>query len=323
LVHTLSSSVWKCFGRVKLRELMRGAYQIRSLTLAVVLLCILLTIVLYFFISDALTHPIRELKRKMAQAEGGDLEVRAESRGADEIGGLAHSFNVMIAKIGELLQRSIREQEELAKSELRTLQAQINPHFLYNTLDAIVWMTEAGRKEEVVRMTKTLSTFFRIVLSKGEEWIRVREEFEHVESYLAIQQMRYRDILDYSVQLEEGAGDCRILKLTLQPLVENAIYHGIKNKRAGGRVQVRGRRLPGERLEFQVADDGCGFSPERLAQVRGALAEESAETGRESGFGLRNVHRRIKLYYGKSWGVSIESEPGAGSRVTLSLPAVT
>ena len=320
--NTLPSSGWKIVGRVRLRELMKGAYQIRSLTLAVVLLCILFTIVLYFFISDALTHPIRDLKQKMAQAEGGDLEVRAESRAADEIGGLAHGFNVMIAKLRELLARSIQEQEELAKSELKTLQAQINPHFLYNTLDAIVWMTEADRREEVVRMTKTLSSFFRIVLSKGEEWIHVREEFEHVESYLVIQRMRYRDILDYVIQLEEGIGECRILKLTLQPLVENAIYHGIKNKRAGGRVQVSGRRLDGERLEFRVADDGCGFSPERLAQVRAALAAEGTEADRDSGFGLRNVNRRIQLYYGQSWGLSIDSRAGEGALVTVSLPVV-
>jgi len=320
--NTLASAGWKIVGRVKLKELMRGAYQIRSLTLAVVLLCILFTVVLYFFISDALTHPIRELRQKMAQAEGGNLDVQAASRSTDEIGGLYHSFNVMIAKIRELLERSIREQEELAKSELKTLQAQINPHFLYNTLDAIVWMTEADRKSEVVRMTKTLATFFRIVLSKGEDWIRVRDEIEHVESYLAIQKMRYHDILDYSIQLEDGMGDCRILKLTLQPLVENAIYHGIKNKRAGGCVRVRGRRLAGERLEFVVEDDGCGFAPERLRQVRLALAEEVFEVSRESGFGLKNVNQRIKLYYGKSWGVGIESQAGAGTRVTVNLPAV-
>lgn len=171
-------------------------------------------------------------------------------------------------------------------------------------------------------MTKTLSSFFRIGLSKGEEWIHVREEFEHVESYLAIQRMRYRDILDYAIQLEEGIGECRILKLTLQPLVENAIYHGIKNKRAGGRVQVSGRRLDGERLEFRVADDGCGFSPERLAQVRGALAAEGPEAGRDNGFGLWNVNRRIQLYYGKGWGLSIDSLAGEGALVTVSLPVV-
>jgi two-component system sensor histidine kinase YesM len=321
--NTLPVSGWKIVGRVKLRELMRGAYQIRSLTLAVMALCLLFTVVLYFFISDALTHPIRELREKMAQAESGNLEVQAERGTTDEIAGLYHSFNVMIGKIRELLQRSIEEQEQLAKSELKALQAQINPHFLYNTLDAIVWMTEANRRSEVVRMTKTLSTFFRVVLSKGEEWIRVREEFEHVESYLAIQKMRYRDILDYDIQLADGLGNCRILKLTLQPLVENAIYHGIKAKRQGGRVRVAGRRLEGERLEFEVSDDGGGMPAERLAQVRAALEQDLFQVARESGFGLRNVNQRIRLYYGRQWGVRIESGPGSGTRVTVLLPAVS
>jgi two-component system sensor histidine kinase YesM len=144
----------------------------------------------------------------------------------------------------------------------------------------------------------------------------VREEFEHVESYLVIQRMRYRDILDYAIQLEEGIGECRILKLTLQPLVENAIYHGIKNKRAGGRVQVSGRRLDGQRLEFRVADDGCGFSPERLVQVRGALA---AEGWKPTGTAASAAERTgIQLYYGKAGALSIDSRAGR-CIVTVSL----
>ena len=318
--NTLKTADWKIVGRVRLKELMRGAYHIRSITMIVVVLCILFTVILYFFISAALTDPILDLRQKMAQAESGNLEVRAESRNRDEIADLCHSFNVMIEKIKELLERNIQEQEELKRSELRTLQAQINPHFLYNTLDAIVWMTEANKKEEVVKITKTLSSFFRIVLSRGEEWIEIAEELEHVRSYLAIQKMRYRDILDYRLEVDEDVLGFKILKLTLQPLVENAIYHGIKAKRGGGTVRVGGHWEGGDRLRFEVCDDGAGMSGERLEQVRAILGEEILEASRYNGYGLKNVNQRIKLYYGKQWGLSVESGAGAGTRVSLVIP---
>lgn len=319
---TLKDAGWKVIGRVKLSEIMRGAYNIRSITVVVVVLCILFAIILYFFISDALTHPIRDLKEKMGLAESGNLEVRAESKNRDEIADLCHSFNVMIAKIKDLLERNIKEQEELKKSELKALQAQINPHFLYNTLDAIVWMTEAGKGEDVVKITKTLSSFFRIVLSKGEEWIRVHDEIEHVRAYLAIQKMRYRDILEYRLELEEEILENRVLKLTLQPIVENAIYHGIKNSRGGGLVTVTGRRLDSERMRFDVIDNGKGMSAERLRQVREALGGDLLESPREKGYGLMNVNQRIKLYYGKEWGMNVESVEDVGTHVTVVIPAV-
>ena len=317
---TVARNGWKIVGRVELQEILRSAYAIRNLTLAVVILCMLFIVILFFFISDALTHPLRDLKEKMAQAEGGDLEVRAVAGNRDEIADLCHSFNVMIGKIKDLLESSIREHENLKKYELKALQAQINPHFLYNTLDAIVWMAEANNREQVVKMTQTLSSFFRIVLSKGEEWIGFRSEVDHVESYLTIQKMRYRDILDYELDFAEELFDCRILKLTLQPLVENAIYHGIKNNRSGGCVRVSGRLEDGE-MRLEVADDGGGIPPDRLRQVREGLEDSTIEVNKGSGYGLRNVHQRLRLYYGPEWGLSIDSAPGRGTRVTVRLPA--
>ena len=319
---TLKSAGWKVIGRVKLRELMSGAYNIRNLTGIVVIVCMFFAVILYFFISSALTHPIRDLKEKMGLAESGNLEVRADCANRDEIADLCHSFNVMIAKIKDLLERNIKEQEELKKSELKALQAQINPHFLYNTLDAIVWMTEAGRGEEVVKITKTLSSFFRIVLSKGEEWIRVSDEVEHIRAYLTIQKMRYRDILEYSLEVEEEILPKRVLKLTLQPIVENAIYHGIKNTRAGGLVKVTARILEGDRMRFDVVDNGKGMTSERLRQIRLALGDDLLESPRESGYGLMNVNQRIKLYYGKQWGLSVESVEDVGTHVSLVIPTV-
>lgn len=323
IYNTLEHSGWKIVGSVKMKEIMRGAHQIRSLTLIVVVLCILFAIVLYFFISDALTHPLIDLQNIMAEAESGNFKVRAEGGNTVEIVHLSHSFNVMIEKIQDLLEMRIKEQEELKKSELKALQAQINPHFLYNTLDAIVWMTEANNKKQVVKMTKTLSTFFRIVLSGGEEWISIQDEIDHIKSYLTIQKMRYRDILDYSFDIDPAICPSKILKLTLQPLVENAIYHGIKNKRGGGTVTVTGGYESENHIFFRVTDNGCGIVLKKLADLRQHLAVENVEISKESGYGLINVNQRLKLYYGSSYGINIESSPGMGTDVFFTIPRTT
>jgi two-component system sensor histidine kinase YesM len=239
----------------------------------------------------------------------------------DEITELGMSFNIMIGKIRELLDAKVKEQENLKKSEFRALQAQINPHFLYNTLDAIVWMAEAKKTDQVVEIVSALSSFFRITLSKGKDWITIREEIEHVRSYLAIQKMRYRNILDYKIEVNPHVLDGTILKLTLQPLVENALYHGIKNKREGGVITVRARRKDEDKILLEVEDNGIGCTPYQLAQIQAKLADNSDEiTFEKTGIGLENVNRRIKLYYGKQYGLSISSQYLTGTQVTLVIP---
>ena len=239
----------------------------------------------------------------------------------DEITELVMSFNIMIGKIRELLDAKVREQEDLKKAELKALQAQINPHFLYNTLDTIVWMAEAQKTVQVIEIVRALSSFFRIALSKGKDWISIRQEIEHVQSYLYIQKIRYRDILDYKIEVDENILDGTILKLTLQPLAENALYHGIKNKRNGGTIRLCARRDGDNQVLLEVQDNGVGFTPYRLAQIQAAIAEESDEiVVPESGFGLKNVNKRIKLYYGRQYGVSIESQYRSGSKVTVRIP---
>jgi two-component system sensor histidine kinase YesM len=240
---------------------------------------------------------------------------------ADEITELGLSFNSMVGKIRELLDAKVKEQENLKKAELRALQAQVNPHFLYNTLDTIIWMAEANRTAQVVDLVRALSRFFRTTLSKGKDWITVREEIDHVASYLAIQKMRYRDILDYAIDMPDDVYDGRMLKLTLQPLVENALYHGIKNKRSGGSITVRGRALAGGRLLLEVEDNGIGITREKLALLRAQLdGGLGAATASEIGYGLNNVNQRIKLYYGQEYGLAIESEHLHGTRVSLLIP---
>jgi two-component system sensor histidine kinase YesM len=217
----------------------------------------------------------------------------------------------------------VEEQDKLKKAELKVLQAQINPHFLYNTLDTIIWKAEANQKQEVIALVQELCSFFRISLSKGMDWIPVRDELEHVRAYLAIQGMRYRDILRYRIDAGCGFDDATILKLTLQPLVENAIYHGIKNKRGGGCVTVRGCAVENNALLFEVEDDGIGMQPETLAAVERMLAGgDPVGSEGSSGVGMRNVNERVRLYYGPDYGLRVRSQYGVGTVVSLLIPNI-
>ena len=272
-------------------------------------------------LSRSIYTPIKKLHDVTTTITKNDLQALMTSDNVDEITELGMSFNIMIGKIKELLDSKIKEQENLKKAELRALQAQINPHFLYNTLDTIIWMVESKKTDQVVKIVSALSNFFRISLSKGMDWITIREEVERIRSYLTIQRIRYRDILDFKIEVDEDVSENTILKLVLQPLVENALYHGIKNKRQGGTIIVRARRKSKDEVLLEVEDNGIGFTPEKLAQLRTDLEDDSGEIKLESGFGLGNVNKRIRLYYGKPYGLSVKSEYTTGTCVTLVIPA--
>jgi two-component system sensor histidine kinase YesM len=274
-----------------------------------------------WIISASIYVPIKKLHDVTTTITGEDLQALVTTNNVDEITELGMSFNLMIGQIRDLLNAKILEQENLKKAELRALQAQINPHFLYNTLDTIVWMAESNKPDQVIEIVRALSSFFRIALSRGKDWISLRQEIEHVQSYLTIQKMRYRDILDYKIDVDESLLESTILKLTLQPLVENALYHGIKTKRTGGDIVVSAQRGDGDRVVLEVRDDGVGFTPYKLAQIREMLAGETdAITMKEGGFGLENVNKRIKLYYGPQYGLAIESQYRGGTKVTVTIP---
>ncbi|WP_110514460.1 sensor histidine kinase [Herpetosiphon llansteffanensis] len=293
--------------------------------LSVIITSIGFSIVAAWRISKSIYIPIKKLHDVTTTIARHDLEALVIADNADEITELGLSFNIMVGKIKELLDAKLEEHENLKKAELRVLQAQINPHFLYNTLDAIIWMAESKRTAQIVELVSALSRFFRITLSKGRDWITIRDEIAHIESYLAIQKIRYRDILDYQIDIPEETKSGEMLKLTLQPLVENALYHGIKNKRNGGAIVVRGRWLAGDRLQIEVEDNGIGMLPERLAQIQELLAAGNLWVAGampivEDGYGISNVNQRIKLYYGPEYGLSIESTHGLGTCVTLIIP---
>ena len=274
-------------------------------------------------ISQSIYRPIKKLHDVTNTITKDDLQALMTRDNVDELTELGMSFNIMVGRIRDLLDAKLKEQEHLKKAELRALQAQINPHFLYNTLDAIIWMAESKKTNEVIELVSALSNFFRISLSKGRDWITIGEEIERTRSYLTIQKMRYRDILDFSIELDERVVSSTVLTLILQPLVENALYHGVKHKRQGGTIAVRAQPYGAHEVLLEVQDDGVGMAPQHVEQIVAALEDESDEIHAESGFGLVNTSRRIKLYYGRQYGLFIESAAGRGTRVGIVIPRTT
>ncbi len=314
------------YEQTKNMELLREGIRsnvVRAISVTTVLLVIILigALTISRKIMEGITKPIRHLCRTAERAGRGDFGARAHEENIDEIDVLNSSFNRMIEEIGKLVEDIRVEQLNLRAAELRLLQEQINPHFLYNTLDNIIWLAESNETEQVVNMVSALSDFFRTTLSKGKDYISVKDEEMHINSYLQIQQFRYRDILDYEINIDEKLYEYEILKLTLQPLVENALYHGIKGKRGFGHISVTGYMKDGL-LEFQVKDNGIGMNAERLDAVRKIMSGEMEDTRERGGFGLFNVNERIRLNYGREYGLRIESTYQEGTCIWVTVPAV-
>ena len=299
-----------------------------SVTLTVIQLLILVVILgvsVYTSIKVSLSirKPIQDMETLSFSIASGQLDARVEQTRVPELEHLSENLNIMAEKIQELIAENIKEQQNLQKAEMKTLQAQITPHFLYNTLDTIIWLAESERKEEIIEITKAFSNFFRISLSKGHEWIPIEQEIEHVKSYLTIQKIRYRDILDYEILFDEKLADMKVLKLILQPLVENAIYHGIKNKRGRGKLLVTAKMQEDGSIYFSVEDNGIGFEPERLKAVLDELAGCGDPENLKSIYGLYNVNKRLKLYYNDKVSLNINSEYGKGTCVYFVVPEKT
>lgn len=297
--------------------------QIRTFIIICACLIAVLTIGLAMAVMQITTGMLRPIQ-VLAQAAGriseGDLDARADVDSRDEIAVLADRFNDMAGNIQTLVVKVREDEQKMRKADLRLLQEQINPHFLYNTLDNIVWLIEGNEPDEAVEMVVTLSEFFRLVLSKGKEFITIRQEEQHISSYLQIQGKRYHDILDYHIYIDPEIYEYQIPKLTLQPLVENALYHGIKYKRSRGMIEITGTK-EGENLYLAVADDGVGMDEDELKKLEKEISRPCKET--ESGFGLANVNERIRMYFGSEYGMKIWSEKGSGTRITIEIPAIT
>jgi two-component system sensor histidine kinase YesM len=243
--------------------------------------------------------------------DAADLEIPSEN----EIGSLTISFNVMTHKIQELMEQNIHEQEEKRKSEMKALQSQINPHFLYNTLDSIIWMAEGRKNEEVVLMTASLARLLRQSISNEDEVVSVGQEVEYARSYLTIQKMRYKDKLEFIIDVDPCISEVPIVKLVLQPIIENAIYHGLKYKESKGMLILRGYQKEKD-VVLEIIDDGVGMDEETLTHI----FEKHKVNYHSNGVGVYNVQQRLRLYYGSQYGLTYRSEKGKGTTATILIP---
>ena len=263
----------------------------------------------------SITEPVRRLSAVTKLAGSGDFDVRAQEDSGDELAVLNANFNQMVEKIGQLVEHIRLEQITLRQTELKVLQAQINPHFLYNTLDAIAWCCEEERHKDAVEMVNALAKLFRISISKGHELITIEKELQHAQSYLKIQKFRYKNQFVYSFDVYEECLPYLCNKITLQPIIENAIYHGLDRMVDEGEIRIR-IYPDGDDIVFTVSDNGVGMTPEQCQEI---LQDESGE---KTGIGIKNVNDRIKIYFGENYGLTIESELDEGTTVTIRMPKV-
>lgn len=310
---------WKIVGVFSLDEIMEPINTI--LYILIICLFITLTCIIVFSlkISQTITKPIIQLKRLMKRAEAGDLKVRFEVNYQDEVSELGNNFNQMLDRIEDLIQMVYMEQKNKRTAELKVLQEQIKPHFLYNTLDTINWMAREYEAEDIVRVVDALTSMYRIGLSHGKDYITLEDEIKYVSNYLYIQKIRYGNKLDYEVIEEESLKECEVPKLILQPLIENAIYHGIKTKRGGGRLVICTRELEGNFMELSVEDDGSGMTPEKVEGLNQML-NEAATIEENKSFGLFYIKERLRIRYGNRFSVQVTSRKDLGTKVTIRIP---
>lgn len=308
---------WRMILLMPTSSLFSGLDIIKKTTILIIILCLALLLIFLFFISVHLTKPVIKLNRLMKQAEKGNLDVKFEFKYNDEIGALGKSFNSMLEKLENLMRQNSEKQKILRTQELKVLQMQINPHFLYNTIDTINWMAQSINADKISEVAIALANYYRQSLSKGAEIIKISDEISQVNSYLTIQKIRYAGYMDFKILIDDNILELYIPKLTLQPIVENAIYHGIREKEGGGTVEIRGFKEENQ-VVFRIKDNGKGIDEKTLGKLT-----ESIKTGISSkGYGLSNVNERLKLYFGEEFGISIESIRERYTIVTVRIPPV-
>ncbi len=295
-----------------------------AIQIIITILAVIISFRSFISVSNTIQNPISDMEKLSTKVANGDLTARIDFPHVSELNTLAQNMNTMTEQIDVLIKKNIQEQENFQKAEMKALQAQITPHFLYNTLDTIIWLAEEEKTDEVIRLTKAFSDFLRISLSRGHEWITIGQELDHIRNYLTIQKIRYADILNYEIEADPSLLEYKIIKLVLPPLVENAIYHGIKNKRGRGHLKVCVQYSDDSHnfITFSVTDDGAGFTPERLEEVKNELKNASGDVEKLSSvYGVYNVNKKLKLYYqDKTDGLMIQSEYKKGSTISFTIP---
>ena len=276
-------------------------------------------VILNLYISKKVTEPLRELEKGVKEIEDGNLDAKINADGFYEVWSLSRTVSNMEETLKQLMADIVTEHEAKRESDLMVLQNQINPHFLYNTLDIIVWMIENEKSDNAVKAVMALAKFFRISLSKGRNFITVEDEIEHVRSYLTIQEMRFKDRFKYTLSVDEEAKKLYTIKLVLQPIVENAVYHAMEFMDGDGEIIISAKK-EGDDIVMTVKDNGCGMTEETVESI---FKGDMVSSKKGSGVGIRNVHQRIQLVFGEKYGVFISSEPDEGTEVTVKMPAVT
>ncbi len=319
-VKTFAPANWKIIGLSNRFELATEMQKITRLALTIIVSTILVLTLMAVYFAHLLTNPLKELQQSMRQASE-DLNTNAVIHTMDEIGELSETFNQMLARIRQLMNQSVQEQEKMRRTEMRALQEQIKPHFIYNTLDLIIGLLETNKNEDVINTVEALGAFFRTSLSHGQELITIREEVEHVRNYLYIQKIRHGDKYNYLIEVEEQLLNKKTIKLILQPIVENAIYHGVRElETAGGLITIKGFFMEdANTVCFQVIDNGVGMDPAKMEDINRCLRESGTE---QRYFGISNVNERIRLAFGPEYGVELSATPGGGVTVTIKLPVV-
>lgn len=307
---------WTVVGVAYQDEILRNQRNIFGFYILIFIAFLAVGVILSAIICAAITKPLKRLVEAMQRVQADSLNTKIEINSPTEVASLSHAFNDMTAQLSESIRHRELAQEQRRKSELKALQAQINPHFLYNTLDSIIWMAENDKSEEVVEMTAALARLFRSSISESRELVPLAVEIANIRSYLTIQQMRYKEKLRFEINIPMELHQYQIPKLSLQPLVENAIYHGIKQRESGGCINLSGW-LQEDSMVLEVADDGIGMTDEQIAGIYAAYP-----SGNGSGIGVKNVNDRIKLTYGQQYGLEYQSKSGKGTRVQLILPTI-
>lgn len=317
-VRTIGYTGWKLVGVTPSAALNIDGIKLRLFVLFVADVFLFLLAMINAFISNKISNPIKLLDGSVREIESGNLDVEIVPSGSYEVEHLGNSIKNMLSRIKVLMSDLVEEHNAKRKSEFDTLQSQINPHFLYNTLDIIVWMIENEKPDKAVSIVTALAKFFRISLSKGKNIITVKDEVEHVRNYLMIQNMRFKNRFEYSIDVEDEVLNYSSLKLMLQPLVENAIYHGMEFMDGDGGIDVKVFKED-DNLYFTITDNGLGMSEDVVATL---LSKDIVPSKKGSGIGVKNVNERIKLYFGNEYGLRVESEPDEGTKITIHLPAI-
>ncbi len=312
-INTLSHTRWRIVTVNNVDDLSQANKRMLVILLVIFMSSSAVIAMLAGIISIRISKPLSQLKKSMVKIENGDFYTKVNVSGQKEIVLLSATFNNMIDKIRSLMEKVVTEQKEKRKTELVALQNQINPHFLYNTLDSIVWLSENDRIDEVITTVIALARFFRISISKGENFIPVLAEIEHIRNYLTIQKIRYVDKFEYLFDVDDSILDLKVMKLILQPIVENAIYHGTGDEK--GIITIRGYRNKGF-LYFEIENTGYGLTEENIREMYSIMQGNH----KERSVGIRNVYQRLKLYYGEKADIVITSELDFMTNVKLVIP---